>query len=345
MSRAGPGRPPRVSVVVPVLNGGEAFRRCLEGIGALSPPPWEVVVVDDGSTDGSGNEARRRGMRVVRLPEPGGPARARNAGARGATGEIVLFVDADVVLPPDAVGRVTEAFRASADLAAVFGSYDDEPAEGNFLSQYKNLFHHYVHQTAREEASTFWAGCGAVRRDVFLGAGGFDERYRRPCIEDVELGYRLKAAGHRIRLLKDLQVKHLKRWDAASLLRADFLDRALPWTELILTRGGLVNDLNLTVSSRVSVGLAWALAASLAAAGRVPGLWIGSAALAAALMGLNAGLYRFFVRKRGPGFAAGCVPWHWGYLLYCGLAFGAGILRFRVPRPWRAGRPAGPGEG
>jgi GT2 family glycosyltransferase len=158
-------------------------------------------------------------------------------------------VDADVTIPPDAIGQITAAFRREPDLAAVFGSYDDAPAATNFLPQYKNLFHHYVHQTAREEASTFWGACGAIRREVFLTFGGFDERYRQPSIKDIELGYRLKRAGYRIRLCKALQVKQLKRWGVVSLLKSDFFHRALPWTELILRDRRFINDLNLRFSA------------------------------------------------------------------------------------------------
>ena len=134
-----------------------------------------------------------------------------------------------MTVPPDVVEQITAVLQREADLAAVFGSYDDNPSEANFLSQYKNLFHHYVHQTAREDASTFWAGCGAIHKEIFLSMGGFDEGHYHPFMgarpgtsEDIELGYRLKLAGHRVRLLKELQVKHLKRWEVASLLRADF---------------------------------------------------------------------------------------------------------------------------
>jgi len=97
-------------------------------------------------------------------------------------------------------------FRDEPDLAALFGSHDDAPLELNFLSQYKNLLHHdvhqtaQVHQTARDEASIFCGACDAVRRDIFLALGRFGERYRHPLIEAIELGYRLTRAGHRIRL-------------------------------------------------------------------------------------------------------------------------------------------------
>jgi len=132
---------------------------------------------------------------VIALAERHGPAYARNRGAELARGDILFFVDADVVLAADATAQVRDAFREDPQLAAVFGSYDDAPAATNFLSRYKNLLHHHVHQTSRADASTFWAGCGAIRAAMLARAGGFDESFRRPSIEDIELGRRLRRAG------------------------------------------------------------------------------------------------------------------------------------------------------
>lgn len=323
---------PTVSVVVPVYNGGSAFRRCLESIDATDPRPLEIVVVADGETDGSGRLAEETGARVIRLPEPGGPARARNAGAREARGEILFFIDADVTVPPNAVALVSGAFAAEPALSACFGSYDDEPFELNLLSQYKNLQHHWVHQAGNEAASTFWAGCGAMRRAVFVQLGGFDEAYRRPSIEDIELGYRLRRAGRPIRVLKSLQVKHLKRWTMRSHLRADFFHRALPWTDLILRSGGFVNDLNLRWTGRASVVLAWLLLLTLGWTLARPGFWPVPLAAAGGLLALNAEFYRFLLRKRGARFLLQSLPWHWFYFLYSGLAFGLGLARHRLRR-------------
>jgi len=317
-----------ISVVVPVYNGGEPFLQCLRSLNALNPPPMEVIVVADGDTDGSWQMAEEFGTRVIRLPtSSGGPARPRNIGALQAKGDYLFFVDADVCVPPDIMSQVTEAFHRNPDLTALIGSYDDTPAAKNFLSQYKNLFHHYGHQNAQTDASTFWGACGAIRREIFLEIGGFDENYRRPSIEDIELGYRLKKAGHQIQLCKDITVKHLKRWDICSLLKADFFYRAIPWTELILRDRRFTNDLNIRHSERLCVVLTYGLVgALLGALWWVPLLAV-AALIMVALVIINAPLYRFFLEKRGLQFALQSVPWHWLYYLYSGLAFAIGLAR------------------
>ena len=130
-----------VSVIIPAHEPNQAFQRCIASLSVVDPPPSEIIVVVDGNTDDSWQCAEDNGVEVLRLSVRGGPARARNAGASRARGEILFFLDSDVVVTIDCVGRVLTAFERDPDLAAVFGSYDDQPAATNFLSQYKNLFH------------------------------------------------------------------------------------------------------------------------------------------------------------------------------------------------------------
>lgn len=317
-----------VSVIIPVHNGGENFRRCLSSLNEAFPPANEIIVVADGDTDDSWKLAEEFGAQVLRIPVRRGPAHARNLGAKVARGDILFFIDADVVLSPDAIGKIIDAFQRQSDLVALFGSYDDSPGANNFLSQYKNLLHHYIHQNACEEASTFWGACGAIRRDVFITFGGFDDRYRQPSIEDVELGHRIQRGGHRIQLLKTLQVKHLKRWGIASLLKTDFFHRALPWTDLILRERWFINDLNLRTSSRISVLFIYGLLGALAGIAWGAGFLIIAGLLILALLTLNAHLYLFFQKKRGLSFAIKTIPWHWLYYFYIGLAFVIGIIHY-----------------
>ncbi|ACK72565.1 glycosyl transferase family 2 [Gloeothece citriformis PCC 7424] len=317
-----------ISIIIPVYNGGDRFRQCLESLAKLNPSPLEIIVVSDGDTDESWKMAQDFGVTVVRQPVSRGPATARNIGAKMAKGDILFFVDADVTVYPDILPKVAKVFKSNPNVAALIGSYDDNPGESNFLSQYKNLFHHYIHQNASEEASTFWGACGAIRRQVFLEIGGFDQQYRRPSIEDIELGYRLKAAGYNIRLCKDIQVKHLKLWTPISLLKAEIFYRALPWTELIHRDNRFVNDLNLQWSSRISVILTYSLVVALMTVFWMPQSLLVSSLIVLSLLALNISVYRFFQQKRGWIFTLQVLFWHWLYYLYSGLAFAVGTANY-----------------
>jgi glycosyltransferase involved in cell wall biosynthesis len=257
--------PPFLSVIVPVHNDPERLRACLASLAAAGAARYEVIVVDDASTDATRATAGEMGVPLICLEDRVGPASARNRGAERAAGQYLLFIDADISVRPDTLEQVAAAFTADPALDALFGSYDTAPAELNLLSQYKNLFHHFVHQSGREDASTFWSGCGAIRRALFLEMGGFSAGYGRPSIEDIELGARLRGAGRRIALRKDIQVTHLKRWTFWGILRSDVWDRGVPWTRLLLRERSLPNDLNLRLSQRVSALFAWSLVLLLAA--------------------------------------------------------------------------------
>ncbi len=320
-------QPSDVSVIVPVYNGGSAFVRCLDALASLAPRPGEIIVVDDGSTDDSRMRAQQAGVRVLQTERAhSGPASARNLAASQAHGQILYFVDADVQVKRDAITQLLAPFSADPSTAAIYGSYDEAPPAHNFISQYKNLFHHFVHQDSSGTATSFWAGCGAIRREVFARLGGFSAAYERPSIEDIELGYRLKKLGYQTRLLKNLQVTHLKQWTLKSLVETDVRDRAVPWTQLILRDREFPADLNLKLSHRLSVALTFLLLASLFAASVLPASVILSALCAIVLLVLNIKLYQFFAARRGWWFTLRAIPLHWFYYFYSGIAFGIGVL-------------------
>ena len=314
---------PAISVVVPAFNAAKYLRQCLEAIFASDSPSYECIVVDDGSTDDPASFARKFGARVLRLADgPLGPAHARNRGAEVARGAIVFFVDADVVLAPGALSRVVAVLQEQADLAAVFGSYDAHPAAPGVISQYRNLLHHFVHQNGNSEASTFWAGCGAIRRSVFTKIGGFDaERFSRPSIEDIELGYRLRKAGYRILLDKQLQGTHLKRWRLYSMVLTDITYRAIPWARLIQEAPKASADLNLQPAQKASVALVGIACAFLALAVAWPQSLALSVLAISGVIFLNRKLYAFFLGHRGILFTAACVPLHLLYYFYSGLSY------------------------
>jgi cellulose synthase/poly-beta-1,6-N-acetylglucosamine synthase-like glycosyltransferase len=355
--------PLRVTVIVPVLNGRDILPRSLGALADSDLPRerWELVVVDDGSTDDSPAVAGRWADRVVRVERgPRGPGHARNRGSEVAKGDVLLFVDADVVVHRDTLSRVVEAFEGDPGLSALFGAYDDAPAHPSFLSQYRNLLHRYVHLRGAGEAETFWAGCGAVRTEAFIGVGGFDaDAFPRPQIEDIELGYRLRDAGHRIEIHPEVQGKHLKRWSFGGMVRTDLLDRAIPWTSLMLERdapGRETRTLNVTPLEKIKTGLA-GVALLFGAVGLVAADLRWLAAAAATLLTvvvLNAPVYRWFADRRGWMFAFRVVPFHLLYHFLSGLAVVVGWSRHVLRPRRRAARdpsslpskpvPARPGE-
>ena len=311
-----------LSIIVPVYNNPVDLRQCLTALTASAGPDAEIIVVDDASTDGTSALVAQMGVCVLQLAKNSGPAAARNYGAQHAQGDILFFVDADVVITPDAVRRVVELFAERPDLAAVFGSYDARPRARGIVSQYRNLLHHFVHQTGNPEASTFWAGCGAIRHSVFQALGGFDaKRFPRPSIEDIELGYRLRQATHRILLDKALQATHLKRWTFWSVIRTDILCRAIPWSRLILESQKTPDDLNLKGGQRLSIALVGlASLCLLLAVFRVELLGLGLIMLLGVVI-LNRQLFAFFCRQLGPFFGTMCIPLHLLHYFYSGLSY------------------------
>ena len=327
---------PKLSVVLPVHNGFGVLPQSLGALEAsdLAREDWELIVVDDASSDGTGELAARHADRVVRLDgEPHGPSYARNRGAEVARGGALLFIDADVMVHGSTLRRFCEVLEQNPDVTAVFGSYDARPADPGLVSRYRNLYHHYVHHLNAGEAETFWAGCGAVRRQEFLAVGMYNEwHFSRPQVEDIELGHRLRDRGYRILLRPEIQATHLKRWTLWKMLATDLNDRGVPWMRLLIRRGtaATASSLNLKVQERLKTLLVAVGVASLCVGmlHRWPA-WdiIGGSALGVVILA-NIPLYRFFYRHGGLGLALASVPLNltyyavntvaaaWGWLLH-----------------------------
>lgn len=318
-------RVPSASVIVPFHHNLEHLERCLAAL-ARDSAQLEILVASDGAPESCDALAQSYGARVVHLATCRGPAAARNRAAASATGEVLIFVDADVVVAPGAVAALLTRFAEAEPIAAIFGSYDDDPHADGFFSQYKNLAHAFVHRSAAGEVPTFWSGFGGVRATAFRAIGGFDETYTRPCIEDIELGRRLTANGYRVMIDPGVQACHLKRWTFVSMVRSDVRDRGIPWTRLILKSHEFPATLNIDRRSRTSVAFCWASLISAALAVVDSRFLIVSALMLTATLWMNRAVYRFLAERRGGLFAVSGAAVHLLYHLYNGVSFviGAG---------------------
>ena len=220
---------PSLTLVMPTIGWKEPFGICIRAALAVLGSQDEALVVFDGPPPPAPAWLLHSRVDLLSTGRRSGPAAARNRAAQQARDDILLFVDADVELHPDAMERIRAHFDADPELAAVFGSYDDRPAAPGVVSRFRNLLHHHTHSSHPGPATTFWAGCGAVRRQAFLDLGGFDANtYKRPCVEDIEFGLRLSDAGGRILLDPAIQGTHQKRWSLGSMVVTDIGQRAIP---------------------------------------------------------------------------------------------------------------------
>jgi glycosyltransferase involved in cell wall biosynthesis len=285
----------RLVAVIPATDRPRTLRLCVTAIQDADEPPEDVV--------------------VVRTAAHPGPAAARNEGARQAvSADVLVFVDADVIVHRDAFYRIRAQLQGNSGPVAVFGAYDDAPAARDLVSSFRNLLHHHVHHRGAGDITTFWAGLGAVRRHAFMAAGGFDQRrFPRPSIEDVELGARLTAVGAHIVLDPTIQGKHLKTWTLGNMVRTDLFRRGVPWVMLLMRQRRLPPAL-------LNLGWRHRLSAFICVAGLIASL---SGRLAAALvlgagfLALNCSFYVLLLRRGGLRLALAGIPLHVVHYLTC----------------------------
>jgi GT2 family glycosyltransferase len=221
---------PTVSVVVPVRDGARTLARCLAGLAAQDRPPDEVIVVDNGSRDGSGELARAFGartpalaLRVVEEPRPGASV-ARNRGVAAASGDLVAFTDADCEPAPPWLGRLAGALGPG--VGAVAGRVRPAPPR-SAIEAFAALYTLRTGELAYESSAFTLLRGGfptanlAVRREVFDALGGFDETVRIYG-EDYDLCARLYGLGQRIRYEPEAVVFHHHRTTLRGLLRQSF---------------------------------------------------------------------------------------------------------------------------
>jgi len=318
------GRPPQstsdgvlLSVVVSTRNSESTLRQVLTAIRGSELPrkSYEIIVVDDASADGSVVIAARYADTVVKLTgHQAGPAYARNRGVELARGEVIAFVDSEVVVRPDTIPRLVAALLERPDVDAVSASREIRSGSPNFVSQYWNLLLSFGEHRHPGRCAQFAAACGAVRRTAFLSAGMYDEwRFDTESMESVELGERLLGAGHGVILTPELKVTHLKRWNLASVCqevwhRSRVLARSLGYLRMSAAAPGeVVFTLCRTLIPAVAILGTLMLAAAFVPAPH-PSAKIGVAL--AALFLTNLPVHRFYAETRGLWFAVVSAPLH-----------------------------------
>lgn len=317
---------PKVSVIIPVFNGQNTIEQCLDSVDRSNFSPFEVIVVNDASTDDTLEKIKPFDCHVKSLPQNVGPAQARNVGVEISKGDILFFLDADMLIEPDTIERISESMNDDPTISAVFGSFQKETPIKNIISKYKNLIHHFTHQISNEAAATFCGGFGAIRRTVFTDMGGFNPNYRY--LEDIELGHRLYNAGHCILLNKDIQLTHLKTYSFLSLIKSDIIGRAIPWTKLMLKNRIFRNDLNTRLENIISVPLSYLFIGFIPLSFFWPAGWFFLWFYLLLFLILNFRFLDFVQKEKGWDFFVKSTLLLWIGYIYSGVGFVIGLFSY-----------------
>ncbi len=197
-----------LSVIIPNHNGARTIDRCLDHVLASDHDDFEVIVVDDASTDDSVCRAGKYPCRLMCMTEHGGASRARNLGAACARGDILLFIDVDCLVQSDTLRVAETASRRHGYNTVVGGTYTRQPADPGFFNAFQSIFIHHC-ETRHRDSPDYVAGHAMVIQARTFGEhGGFPERFL-PILEDVEFSHRLRRRGVRLVMEPGLTVRHI----------------------------------------------------------------------------------------------------------------------------------------
>lgn len=234
---------PYLSVIIPYFNAPNKLERLLATLKkSIKPPPYEVIIVDDGSKrplTGNSLQLTKTGqktIRVVTLKTNRGPAVARNRGVNAAKGEFVVFLDGDVEVFPDTLREIAKVFVDDPDVVALTGVWVKDQKSKDFFPNFKALRDWSYWINERDKSGYYFlfsTRIAAIKKAVFVRLGGFDEHYPAPLVEDIELTYRI-ARRYAIIFAPKARVRH--EFEGFWPIAKKYFLRAYYWTKLYARR-------------------------------------------------------------------------------------------------------------
>jgi glycosyltransferase involved in cell wall biosynthesis len=312
----------RISVIVPNHNGSGTIGKCLEALFSSDYDNFEVIVVDDASGDDSVAIIQRFPSRLVSLDCHAGASKARNSGARAASGELLFFIDADCVVERDTLSLVNRAAQGRRQVVCG-GTYAKTAYDDTFFSTFQSVFINYS-ETKKSEPDYIASHAMVIDRRTFQQSDGFPEDFM-PIIEDVEFSHRLKRTGIKLAMEPSILVRHIFNFTLITSLRNAFR-KSRYWTAYSLKNRDLLNDsgtASLELKTNV-VSLFVVLAFILLAIAFRNGMFLFPAVLFFFLnIWVNRNLFATFYGARGLIFAL-CAAFY--YMLVYPVAVAAGSL-------------------
>ena len=212
----------KISIIIPVYNSSLTLKECLGAVLDSSFKNFEVIIVSDNSPDNSVAIARQHQCKIIELPKNKGPAFARNRGAQVSAGDILLFIDSDVIIKNDALNYLNDMFFQN-EIDAIQGIYSHKPTYESIATQYQMSYNcYYIWPENKKYASTLSTCCFAIRKKIFIQLKGFDTNIKRATCEDEVFGYELIDKGYKILILRELNVEHRVHYNIRHFIKKKF---------------------------------------------------------------------------------------------------------------------------
>jgi len=211
----------KASVIIPAYNEEKTIGKTLESLKKQSFRDFEIIVVDDGSKDGTAEIAKKNGAKVIKQKNAG-PAAARNNGARNAKGEIVVFIDADCVADERWLEHMLKPF-SDKEVAGVQGAYKSN--QKSLVARFTQLDIEDRYKRLERKADQLdWIGSysAAYRKNIFNELGGFDEDFPTASGEDPEFSFKVSRKGYKLVFKNNAIVYHFHETSLLKYLRTKF---------------------------------------------------------------------------------------------------------------------------
>ena len=211
-----------ISVIIPVYNSSQTLKKCLDAVFDNNFENFEVIVVSDNSLDNSVDISKNYNFKIIELEKNRGPAFARNTGANSASGDILLFIDSDVIIKNNAMLHVDKIIKSD-EKKIVQGIYSHEPNYKNMATQYQQSFYcYFTFNTKDNYSDTLISMCFAIKKNIFQKLNGFNTKIRKATAEDEEFGYVLIERGYKIFITKELNVEHKVNYSLVKFIERNF---------------------------------------------------------------------------------------------------------------------------
>ena len=212
----------KISIIIPTYNSESTIKECLDSVFNSNFKDFDVILISDKSTDGTVEIAKKYNCQIIELSENKGPAYVRNLGAKNAKGDILFFIDSDVIIKRDALSILNDEFNKKKN-NVIQGIYSHKP-NYNTVTQFQQSFLcYYTWSKKIKYTDTLTSACFAIKKETFLHFKGFNTDIKSATCEDEEFGYTLIDNDNQILINRDLIVEHRINLSLLKFIKRNFI--------------------------------------------------------------------------------------------------------------------------